>query len=94
MYTCECRSDVEEVIEILSNPVREALGVRFVGVSGDNFELLLYDIAGRQILSESGILLDDESVLSIGVQSLPSGVYLLRITAGNAEVRKAVSIIH
>ncbi len=88
------RSDTEEVIEILSNPVRETLGVRLVGEYGDNFELLLYDIAGRQILSESGILRDDESLLNIGVQNLPSGVYLLRITAGTAEVRKTVSIIH
>jgi len=87
-------SDAEEVIEILSNPVRETLGVRLVGVSGDNFELLLYDIAGRQILAESGILREDESLLNIGVQELPSGVYLLRIRTGDLEVVRTVSIIH
>ena len=42
----DIRSDGEEVIEILSNPVRETLGVRLLGESGDTFELLLYDIAG------------------------------------------------
>ncbi|MCD4701709.1 MAG: T9SS type A sorting domain-containing protein, partial [Candidatus Aegiribacteria sp.] len=87
-------SDAEEVIEILSNPVRETLGVRLVGEYGDNFEILLYDIAGRQILSESGILRDDESLLNIGVQELPSGVYLLRIRTGDLEVVRTVSIIH
>ena len=86
-------TDAEEVIEILSNPVRETLGVRLIGETGEDFELILYDIAGRRVLSESGVVRDDESVLNIRVENLPSGVYLLRMRSGSFQTVRTISIV-
>ncbi len=94
MYcSSDISSDAEEVIEILSNPVRETLDVKLIGEAGDDFEVILYDIAGRRVLSESGVNRDDESVLNIRVEDLPSGVYLLRIRSGSFETVRTISIV-
>ncbi|MCK4505160.1 MAG: T9SS type A sorting domain-containing protein [Candidatus Aegiribacteria sp.] len=86
-------TDTEEVIKILSNPVRETLDVKLIGEVGDDFELILYDIVGRRVLSESGVVRNDESVLNIRVDNLPSGVYLLRMRSGSFETVRTISIV-
>ncbi|MCK4506373.1 MAG: T9SS type A sorting domain-containing protein [Candidatus Aegiribacteria sp.] len=89
----DIRTDAEKMIKILSNPVRETLDVRLVGESGEDFELILYDITGRRVLSESCVNRDDESVLNIRVGNLPSGVYLLKIRSGSFETIRTISIV-
>lgn len=67
---------------VLSNPVLETLDVMVSHESGERWKLDLYDLSGRCVVSESGVLHESGSILSIGVENLPSGVYILKTEIG------------
>jgi len=84
---------IDESSVVLSNPVHETLTVMVSGESGESWNLDLYDISGRCVMSESGVLHDDHSVLNVGVESLPSGVYMLKTEVGGTEEVRSISVM-
>lgn len=83
----------DELFTVLSNPVRETLDVMVSHESGERWKLDLYDISGRCVVSESGVLHESGSVLNIGVENLPSGVYILKTEIGGIEEARSISIV-
>ncbi|NOQ23640.1 MAG: T9SS type A sorting domain-containing protein, partial [Candidatus Aegiribacteria sp.] len=81
-------------ITIQGNPANSCLGIVCDSGSELDYELELFDISGRKVLDDSGILTSTDSRIDIGVSNIPSGVYLLRIRTGDIEIVKTVSIIH
>ena len=84
----------EIAAEINMNPVHDVLTVNLLASSGSRYEIDLYDISGRQVLYDSGILTQDRITINNEVNHLPSGVYLLRVSTGDMEVVRTISIIH
>lgn len=79
--------------EVLSNPVRGILSVMVSGSSGESWRLDLYDISGRRVASESGVMESAGFVEELNVQSLPSGVYVLRSRVGGVEDVRSISVV-
>ncbi len=92
------QSEVSEsrfpVVEIQGNPISSNLGIICNSSTAQEYELVIYDISGRQVLVDSGVFISTDSRVDIGVRNLPSGVYLLRITTGDIEAMRTISIIH
>ena len=84
----------EITAETTTNPVHDVLTVNLLASSGSRYEIDLYDISGRRVLYDSGILTQDRITIDNEVNYLPSGVYLLRISTGDMEVVRTISIIH
>jgi hypothetical protein len=82
------------VVEIQGNPISSNLGIICNSSTAQEYELVIYDISGRQVLVDSGVFTSTDSSVDIGVSNLPSGVYLLKIRTGDTEVMRTVSIIH
>ncbi len=62
---------------LFPNPVSQQLQLRWQSPMGQDLPLALYDIAGKQLVSQrvSGLL----TAHTLDMQSLPSGVYFLRL---------------
>ncbi|MBD3278220.1 MAG: hypothetical protein GF388_07970 [Candidatus Aegiribacteria sp.] len=84
---------LQSVAEVLSNPVRENLSVMVSGERGASWRLDLYDISGRCVASESGVMESSGFVEEFDLQSLPSGVYVLRSRVGGVEDVRSVSVV-
>lgn len=58
-------------------PASDIITIRFELASGSNYQLLITDIAGRQVmpLMESATTEDNEQLISLDVHELPAGVY-------------------
>lgn len=79
----------EIAAEINTNPVHDVLTINILATSGSRYDIELYDVSGRQVLSESGILTQDRSAINMGVSHLPAGVYMTSIfTENHREVNK------
>ncbi len=79
---------------VLANPVHETLDVTIFGESGENWNLAVFDLSGRCLLSDHGISGEGGSVQSIGTGSLPSGIYMLRVEAGGVEEVQSITVMH
>lgn len=82
-----------EMAAPLPNPSRTGATVRFSTAERGPVEVTLYDVRGRRVAT----LLDDESrapgstILPVDTRDLPSGVYLVRLSApGGSVARKLV----
>ncbi len=76
---------------VLSNPVNETLDVEIACAS---WNLSVFDISGRCVVSESGVSTEDRSVVSIDAGMLPSGVYILKVEIEGVEEVQSFSIVH
>ncbi|MEA3266969.1 MAG: T9SS type A sorting domain-containing protein [Candidatus Fermentibacteria bacterium] len=76
---------------ILSNPVGETLDVE---ISGDIWNLSVFDISGRCVVSESGVSTEVNSVISIDAGALPSGVYMLKVEIEGVEQFQSITVVH
>jgi hypothetical protein len=63
-------------VKAFPNPAKEQVTIKIDGAIGNNAEVLLTDIAGKVIYTTSVI----NSMFSIDIASLPSGIYLVRYT--------------
>jgi hypothetical protein len=73
-------------LEVWPNPAKEVLSVKVLGLSsGIDYELVIYDIFGRLILSSTPIIPPfggTEGGLQINVESFPPGVYIAILKKG------------
>jgi hypothetical protein len=58
------------------NPVKDELTIKITGGTGNNSQIALMDISGRQIKS----ITPDAFKVNISMTGLPSGIYLVRYT--------------
>ncbi len=80
-----------EPFTILSNPVGETLDVEIACAS---WNLSVFDISGRCVVSESGVSTEDRSVISIDAGMLPSGVYMLKVEIEGVEQLQSITVVH
>ena len=90
----DVEADDVPIVEIQGNPISSNLGIICNSSVSQEYELVIYDIAGRRVLVDTGILESTDSRVNIGVSNIPSGVYLVRIRTGDIEVMRTISIIH
>lgn len=93
---CNASVTVEKAssCNVLSNPVTESLDVVVSGGLGENWNLAVFDLSGRCVISESGVCTEGNSVLNFGTAGLPSGIYMLRVEVGEVEELRSISIVH
>lgn len=80
-----------EPFTVLSNPVGATLDVV---ISGESWNLSVFDISGRCVVSESGVSTEDRSVISIDTGMLPSGVYMLKVEIEGIEQFQSITVVH
>jgi len=76
----EVKNKVDEVT-FYPNPATNCLKA-IINIPGDNVQYMIYDITGQLILSGK---LDARYVNTIGINTLSSGMYLLRVVNGTKE---------
>lgn len=76
---------------LMPNPVRDELNVVLTTAQRADYQLQVYSLQGQLMQQLSGDLLGGENRLSVGVSSLPEGMYILRLqTKGQDLSRKFV----
>ncbi|MCF8219293.1 MAG: T9SS type A sorting domain-containing protein [Bacteroidales bacterium] len=67
-------------IDIYPNPAINKLNIHTN--QADNYQCFIYDVFGRLILTKH---INSSAAFDINIQSLPKGVYILRLSSGNTE---------
>ena len=73
------------------NPVRDFLNISFTDMEGQNIELVLYDILGREVYKKQ--ITSIANTEAINLSSLNSGTYLLSIVLQSNNTFKTYKII-
>ena len=83
--------------ETYPNPARHRVTVRFAVPSGQASDseatLRLYDVLGRVVQTVRTEATADRHELQVSVQDLASGVYVLRLAAGNEPVTRKLTVV-
>ena len=76
---------------LMPNPVRDELNVVVTSAQRADYQLQVYSLQGQLMQQRSGDLLGGENRLNVEVNSLPDGIYILRLqTRGQDLSRKFV----
>jgi hypothetical protein len=82
----------ESTIKILPNPANEWITLSFPDIlTNGKVELSIYDLLGRQVLSEK--VYPENRLVSLNVSDLPSGIYLIETYDSRNQVMKGKFII-
>ncbi len=73
------------------NPVKDFLNISFTDMEGQNIELVLYDILGREVYKKQMTGIANTEVINLS--SLNSGTYLLSIVLQSNNTSKTYKII-
>ncbi len=76
---------------VYPNPVSDYLHLVFQDMAGEDFEIALYDINGKQVLYKE--LLNSTNNETLSLSSFNTGTYLLKIVKKNTEKTKTFKII-
>jgi flagellar hook assembly protein FlgD len=85
-----------ELLGSFPNPARSRATVRFAipeQMSADNVRLELYDLLGRQVKTIPAAEASGRVEQTLDVSNLPSGTYLLRLSAGGQTQTQQVTIV-
>jgi hypothetical protein len=85
-----------ELLGSFPNPARSQATVRFAipeQMSADNVRLELYDLLGRQVKTIPAAETSGRVEQTLDVSDLPSGTYLLRLSAGGQTQTQQVTIV-
>ena len=78
---------------VFPNPASDDAHIRFVLNEKSEFSMEVYDASGRRIYTESSrTLLPAEHDIPLPVQNWQSGIYLLKISIGNAHVTRELIV--
>ncbi|MEO0228350.1 MAG: M6 family metalloprotease domain-containing protein [candidate division WOR-3 bacterium] len=87
----EQKNDDKNRIAILQNPVKNVLTIRYSLSRLENFEIEIYDIAGRMIERLFSKEISGKGIMKFEPKNLPRGVYFLKIKKGDAkEIHKFI----
>jgi hypothetical protein len=81
-----------EAIQVFPQPASSVLYIEFVEERGEEAELSLLDLNGREVIGKASIITESPGKYILLVESLPQGLYILQVTTGSRKVRKSVSI--
>lgn len=85
-------SEVFEAFSIYPNPNKGSFNVKFQAASNDDIMIHIYDIRGRKIYNNS-FETSRNFNQTVNLENVQSGVYLLNVSNGDAQVVKRI-IIH
>jgi len=87
--------EADQLFVSVSNPVSENVEVVLsLQLPGEQWSVMVYDIAGRQVASSQGVLEDESQVLRMDTGNLSTGLYLLRVKIGDIETVRSISVVH
>lgn len=81
----------ENQFTVYPNPVVDFLNFNFKGMSGQNFEIQVYDTNGRQVLDLQ--LLNSSESETLNLNALRTGIYFLSIVESASNKSKSFKII-
>ena len=83
------------VLTIGPNPVNDQLAIRLEHTltEGAEVEVILYDVAGREVMRESGRTGGQIWQKSIDLRALPNGIYRLMVVTPEGRVSRGVTIL-
>ena len=76
---------------VYPNPVSDYLHLAFQEMAGEDFEIALYDINGKQVLHKE--LLNCSANETISLSTFNTGTYLLKIVKSSTNKSKTIKII-
>jgi len=82
---------IDGSMSVFPNPVNDQLTISFKDMIGQDFEIFLYDINGRQL--QHNELTSSSSNETINFSSLNTGVYLLTVVQSSTTASKTFKII-
>jgi len=83
----------EAALHIYPNPVSSGqMTIQFNGISGEKYEAIVNDLAGRKLLSVSGSATEGGNELVMDVSVLAPGVYMLQLNKGSASSNTKIII--
>ena len=88
-------SDVStsSTLNVYPVPASDMVHISFSTESESNGSLRLMDLSGREVIAESVAVLNGENNYSLNTTSLPSGSYILSVSAGMSKVNRMVSVV-
>jgi len=76
--------------ELYPNPVEDVLIIKLINLSSNEVQLNLFDATGRSICSSHNMLENKNDLISLNMQHLHTGQYLLEISSGSDILTKRV----
>ncbi len=70
------------VLAVYPNPAGDFIRVRWtgqIGISADRFEIALFDLTGRTIMTDEFAVRESGEEITIGLSEVPSGIYILQV---------------
>lgn len=77
-------SSNKKILNILSNPVQNQLNIEVNVVNGGSSTVNITDINGQQFYSQEHSFSSGKNQLAIDIQSIPEGMYILRLDINNS----------
>lgn len=82
---------LEAATAVYPNPVRDQLSISFSDIQGEEFDFVLFDVSGRQILKKQ--VSSNVSTEQMNLSSLANGTYLIKVIRLNGGHSKTFKII-
>jgi len=77
------------------NPVSDKLNVAFTLETSSDVNYSVYNASGMMVKSgKPGLMANSNQILTINVSDLPSGLYVVRVTAGNTQISSKVQVVN
>lgn len=70
----------KQLVQVYPNPATDRIYLTGNGINAGNLRVTLYNLLGSEVISASGISLENGKVLTFDVSSLSEGMYILSIT--------------
>ena len=82
-----------DIFKVWPNPVRDILSINIVANSESTAMIKIFDSKGSLVKIQSTTVLQGSNQLSVGMQSLSSGVYSLSVYWNNGQSKKNIQIL-
>lgn len=86
--------EITDALEVWPNPASQEVSLNFTSAITANVSVALFDLQGKQVLPEQRINAQEnaEQHLKLNLQSLPQGMYLLKVAGGSLNQVKKIQI--
>jgi len=76
--------------EIFPNPAKQFFSLKSEYFSQVPTELSVFDVSGRMVIQLNALVFDEENISRIDISFLSSGLYFIKLRAGNYSATKKV----
>lgn len=73
-----------QLVNVWPNPAVDAVQIQLTGELAENVVLVLYNVTGQPVLTQN--LAEGETIHRIDVQTVPTGLYWLKIRSGQGAI--------